>query len=195
MYRIIITIIIISTALLNGCSSGPSCLTITPPRINLTGEKTVIERQIVGEYKELEKDAWVISSARTLARGTGKGTATIGADREMFTAMKIREFHLDKISQYKKEGALGENIKGLLSYRRTGAYEKNAVSKKILFEVIKNENDARMTIFQRSLYLLNDREPAEAEVAAFGVLFGDEQRQLAEKNEWIQEKNGRWRRK
>ncbi len=195
MNRILTAIIILCAALLTRCSSGPSCLTITPPRINLTGEKTVIERQIIGEYRELEKDAWVISSARTLARGTGRGTAAIGADRELFIAMKIREFHKNKISRYKEKGILGESSEGLIAYRPDKSIEKDPVSKKILFALIKNENDARKTIFKRSLYLLNEKEPKKAEIAAFGMIFADEQRKLAEKNEWVQEKNGRWRRK
>ena len=68
MRFLVITILLIPLYSLTGCSSGPSCITVTPPKVNMTTEKTAIERQIIGEYRELEKDAWAISSARTLAR-------------------------------------------------------------------------------------------------------------------------------
>lgn len=182
-------LVLISTFMVSGCIS------ITPPQVNITTEKTAIERQIIGEYRELEKDAWAISSARTLSRGTGSGDKLMGSDRELFIAMKIREFHLDRIRIYKQEGALGETMTGYISYRSVKKYERNAAEKNILLTVIKNENGARKTIFTRSLFLLNKEEPSRSQTAAFGILFATEQRKTARKNEWIQEKNGRWIRK
>lgn len=177
---------------LTGCSSGPSCISITPPRVNITTEKTIIERQIIGEYKELEKDAWTISSARTLARGDGTGTALMGSDKKLFVAMKIREFHHGQIRKYKNEGVLGEAITGLIVYRPLKKYEANGVEKNILLKITINENRARTTLFTRSLFLLHEKDPSRAQVSAFGILFADEQRTIAHKNDWIQEKNGRW---
>ena len=34
----------------------------------MTGQKTVIERQIVGDYRELEKDAWIIANGYNILR-------------------------------------------------------------------------------------------------------------------------------
>jgi len=188
-------ILLVPLYCLTGCTSGPSCISITPPRVNITTEKTVIERQIIGEYKELEKDAWTISSARTLARGDGTGTALMGSDKELFVAMKIREFHRGRIRKYKNEGVLGEAITGLIVYRPLKKYETNGVEKNILLKITTNENRARTTLFTRSLFLLHEKDPSRSQVSAFGILFADEQRRIAHKNDWIQEKNGRWIRK
>ncbi len=181
-----------------GCSSTPnfpSCISIKPPAIHITGEKTVIERQITGDYNEVEKDAWAVSSVKTLPRETEQAKPAASADQELFMALKIREFHLEKISAYKKEGSLGETRTGLVQYIPVDEYEKNRDRREILLSVIKNENDARMTIFRRSTFLALKREATEEEIASFGNQFAKEQRALALKNEWIQDDNGRWGRK
>ncbi len=193
---IIITLLLTTLGLIQCKStSTPSCCVIAAPKVNLTGNRTVVERQIVGDYKELEKDSWIISSVRTTVQKTkGSGTLT-AADRELFLAMKVREFHLERINGYKKEGAIGENNLGLVEYRKTAEFEKDGNAKKILETIIKNENEARKTIFKRTLYKMKKKEPGREEIEAFGRLFAGEQRALARKNEWVQEESGRWARK
>ena len=91
--------ILISFLLLNiKCS-------IVPPAINLTGGKTIVERQIIGDYRELEKDAWVLSSVQTNVQKSGsEGRGS--ADPELFQAMQVREFHKEKIRKYKDDPSL-----------------------------------------------------------------------------------------
>ena len=156
-------ILLVPLYFITGCTSGPSCISITPPRVNITTEKTVIERQIIGEYKELEKDAWTISSARTLARGDVTGTTLMGSDKELFIAMKVREFHLDRIRKYKNEGVLGEAMTGMIVYRPLKKYESNGIEKGILLKITTNENRARTTLFTRSLFLLHEKKPSRAQ--------------------------------
>ena len=170
--------------------------TIVPPKISITGEKTVIERQIIGEYRELEPDAWVVSSVKTLPRETGEKQAVTGSDEELVTAIKIRQFHKDKVARYKSEGAMGEAFTGLVAYRPVEQYEKKKEEKDILMAVIKNENDARLVIFRRSLFLREKKEPTKDEVDNFGrTVFAAEQRELAGSGEWIQDAGERWIRK
>ena len=147
-----IRIYIISASLflsvLLGCSSKipflkdiPSCCLISPPDVHLTGEKTVVERQIVGDYRELEKDAWIISSVRTNIQRS-KGTTT-GGDEYILKALKIREFHEDKIRRYKDQGAVGEKNNGFIAYIRHSKYESDKNLKNILLRVAEEENKAR----------------------------------------------------
>ncbi|HDP81185.1 MAG TPA: DUF1318 domain-containing protein [Spirochaetes bacterium] len=181
-----------------GCASGrncagiPSCLEISPPDIHLTGEKTVIERQMVGEYRELEDDAWVIASVKT-GVGDAKGVPpVIGGDDVLFRAMKIREFNANKIRRYKDEGAVGEAANGLAAYITHRDYERDAEAKKILMRVLNDENAARGAIFRRSLEKAGKEKPDEARIGLFGARFAEEQRALARKNDWVQEKSGQW---
>jgi len=202
MYRkfIIITAVAIASAIAAGCSSTPSCINIVPPNVNLTGEKTVIERQIVGDYMELEKDAWTVSSVKTTA-GRKNISGKMSGDPELFKFMKVREFHFDKIKEYKSESAVGEGNTGYIQYMETKKYESSPAEKKILSTVIEEENRARKEIFSRSIFLSKnadsqkDGAPQKEEIDSFGRAFAEEQRGLAGRDEWIQEKSGKWARK
>ncbi len=178
-----------------GCSTSASCIAIVPPAVNLTGEKTSVERQIVGDYREIEKDAWAVSSVKTSAERNQSSGGYAAADAELLAAMKVREFHRDKIRSYKDEGALGENNEGLIAYRATAKYEKNRAEKDILMSVITNENSARNTIFVRSLMAEGKEKPADGEIRTFARNFAAEQASDAQKNDWIQDVSGKWKRK
>jgi len=188
------TVIIISAACAvtaaAGCKSSPHCCLIAPPSLTLTSEKTGIERQIVGDYMELEEDAWIVSSVKT-AYGSRSSVNTTG-DPEIIKAEKVRQFHADVLAGYKAEGAAGEGNDGYVAYIRTDQYEADPARKKILLAVIVEENSARKIIFRRSLFAIYGKEPSAEEMAAFGRTFSDEQRLLAAKGEWIQENSGKW---
>ncbi|MCL1864762.1 MAG: YdbL family protein [Spirochaetes bacterium] len=179
---------------MESCSASPSCCSISPPNVNITGEKTVIERQIIGDYMEIEKDAWTLSSVRTTV-GQRNISGKMAGDPELFKYMKIREFHYDKIKEYKNEGAIGENNSGLIQYMETKKYEISPAEKKILSTVIDEENTARNEIFARSIYLSKGSIPDKNEISQFGRAFAEEQRGLASKGEWIQQNSGKWERK
>ncbi len=176
-------------------SSCSSFIGIVPPKIHITGEKTVIERQIIGEYKELEKDAWVISSIRTTVHRTQGSSTAAASDPELFKAMKIREFHYDKIRSYKDEGALGESNTGYVSYIKINKYENSASEKNVLLKVIEEENNARRSIFTKAVQNVKNDKPDEDTITGLGKIFADDQADSALKNDWIQNKNGQWQRK
>jgi len=196
MKRYLYAVILLSLVCysLTGCKSTPSCLTVVPPEINLTGEKTVIERQIVGDYMELEKDAWTVSSIRTTV-GRTEGGAQGSGDPEIIKAIKVREFHSGKIREYKTEGAMGETSAGYVSYIETSQYEAAPELKKILLTVADEENKARKDIFVKTLSKSGGKEPSKNEIDSFGKIFADEQRALAQKGDWVQDNSGKWSRK
>jgi hypothetical protein len=172
-----------------------SCIGIVPPKIHITGEKTVIERQIIGEYRELEKDAWIISSIRTtVQRSQGSNTAT-ASDPELFKAMKIREFHFDKIREYKNEGALGESNTGYAAYIKISKYEDSESERNVLLKVIDEENKARKIIFTKAIQNVKNEKPQDESIGTLGKIFAGDQAASSLKNDWIQDKNGQWQRK
>jgi len=173
------------------CKSTPSCLTVVPPEINLTGEKTVIERQIVGDYKELEKDAWIISSVNKNTSSAGQSSA----NTTIIEAIKKREANSKKIRQYKDQGALGEKSDGFIAYIENALYEKSPEQKTELLAIIEEENNARNEIFIKTLAKNKGKNPTKEEIAEFGKTFAEEQKSLALKGDWIQDKNGKWSRK
>jgi len=174
------------------CASGeiPSCIEIAPPEINLTSQKTVVERHIVGDYKELEKDAWVVSSVQT-----NMSRRTVARDRVLFEAMSTRDSLRQKIRGFKDEGAVGETNDGYLKYIGTPKYQRDAALRGDLMGIIEQENGARKTIFQRVLLRSGKKSPSDQDIAAFGSRFAGEQRAFAKEHDWIQDTSGRWDRK
>jgi hypothetical protein len=170
-----------------GCS-------IAAPEVRLTGEKTLVENQIIGEYKELEPDAWAVSSVKTAAIKNKTGMVQ-ASDEQIFRALKIRELNEEAIRSYKNEGAIGESSNGYADYRSVPRYESDKEIKKIITAVIDDENRARRTIFERSLVLSGKEKPTDADVAVLAKKFADEERSRANKNDWIQGNDGQWQRK
>jgi len=188
----ILFITLITALFFVSCSSGPSCITITTPKIRLTGDKTAIENQIVGEYREVEKDTWLISSVNNSIQNSHSSKDSKIGDKTLLLNMKIRELHESEIKKYKNEGAIGERNNGLIKYMKTFKYEHNGNEKKLLLNTIKIENEARENIFKRVLFLKLQKEASKKEISIFAEKFAEEQRALANKNNWIQKKNGTW---
>ena len=118
------------------CVSG--CV-IIPPKFQLTGERTLVEKQIAGEYRELEEDAWIVSTMKTnLDSEKNEGSS---GDSDSLSAVRI--MNQERISSYKAEGAVGESFFGTLKYRESAKYEKNKTLKDRLMRVIQTENDVR----------------------------------------------------
>ncbi len=184
-----------NAALLLACTGCASCITVVPPTIAITGEKTAIERQIVGEYREIEPDAWVVSSVKSPVQGARSGIAGAAGDDEFMAAHRIREYNRERIRRYKDGEALGENNEGLLVYRGVARYERDREAKKTLMAVLENENRARGVIIGRSLACGGGEEVSREDYLAAARAFAQEQEQLARRGDWIQNRNGRWERK
>lgn len=121
-----------------------SC-TVKIPDIKITGEKTALENQVLGEYSKIKEDAWMVASER------GDGQIKITADRkEVVEAVRDREFLKDDINELKMKGYLGEVTNGLLEIvdpeeiSDLDKKEKNLV--KLLLD---KENNSRKLIMQR----------------------------------------------
>ncbi|HOE20668.1 MAG TPA: DUF1318 domain-containing protein [Spirochaetota bacterium] len=177
---------------MSGCTSSgciqdmPSCLEIYPPAINITGEKTALERQLIGEYHELEQDAWVTSTVMTPSKGNRK--AVINADEELMNAIQIRELNSDIIRLYKDRGLIGEQNNGYIAIvdekKLQSLQESDAIR-----TIVQQENNARSIIFVKSSGATKSNE---AKAMQFAVEFAKEQQAKAKKGDWIQNNDGRW---
>lgn len=121
-----------------------SC-TVKIPDIKITGEKTALENQVMGEYAKIKEDAWMIASER------GSGDIKITADRkDVVEAVRDREFLKDDINELKMKGFIGENQKGLVeAVDKDGLDKSEKIFKDNAYAVIDKENNARSLIMQR----------------------------------------------
>lgn len=95
--------------------------TIVVPPVTITGQKTATEKQIIGEQTELEKDVWMISSAKT-AENTDlenkpKAVRESIQKESTYTYRAFLKFELFSahLSQLKKDRVVGENNKGFVT--------------------------------------------------------------------------------
>lgn len=173
-----------------GClKSAPSCIEIHPPAIHITGEKTALERQLIGEYREIEKDAWATSTVMVPSKGDRR--AMVSTDDTMLQAIKIRELNDDRIRTYKDMGIIGEmnnGYVGIVDTKKLQSLKEGAA----VHTLVNDENNARQIIFIKSSDSKNAKDPKAIQ---FGYDFAKEQHAKAKKGDWIQKEDGRWVRK
>lgn len=95
--------------------------TIVVPPVTITGQKTATERQIIGEQTELEKDVWMISSAKTAEHADlenkPKEVRRSIEQENAHTYRAFLKFELfsAQLAQLKKDRVVGENNKGYVA--------------------------------------------------------------------------------
>lgn len=95
--------------------------TIVVPPVTITGQKTATEKQIIGEQTELEKDVWMISSAKTTEHVEleSKPKALRDSIRKensyTYRAFLKLELFSAHLAQLKKDRVVGENNKGFVA--------------------------------------------------------------------------------
>lgn len=95
--------------------------TIVVPPVTITGQKTATERQIIGEQTELEKDVWMISSAKTAEHAELEAKpkeVRQSMEREnahTYRAILKFEMFSGHLTQLKKDRVVGETNKGFVA--------------------------------------------------------------------------------
>ena len=163
MYRNLFILFI--AILLSSCS-------IKLPDIKITGEKTALENQILGEYKKIKEDVWLIASERSSVK------LTIPVDNsKVLKAVRDRLFYKDDITEYKIKGVVGEKRNGLIAIIENKNYlGLTNDEKKLVDKILIKDNEARTIILSRILELnpsLNKYNKSEIEIAFFNMMLDE----------------------
>ncbi|MBD3234325.1 MAG: DUF1318 domain-containing protein [candidate division Zixibacteria bacterium] len=185
--------------------AGLSSCTIKPPEITVTGEKTVLERQLLGEY-ELQEDAvflpavsgGIYYAGEELATDTTRiSEATIervervpAGRREYLTALANHRFNLDDINRFKDQQVIGENNEGYLHIFEEKTSKLAPPDQTILNQIVAEENEGRRIIMMHVIRLRADL--TEENLPEIERVFS--QRNIAEEKpgRMIQLDNGEW---
>lgn len=190
--------------------------TIVVPPVTITGQKTATERQIIGEQTELEKDVWMISSAKT-----SEHAALDAKPKEIRNSMEhenantyraFLKFDLFSahLAQLKKDRVVGENNKGFVSNLLLEKAEIPAEMKKkydaeleeepdlgrpyrTLVQTVKEINEARI-LAARGYVESQKRANKEFKATEKEVLASQKSKyqQAALKGEMVQAEDGAW---
>jgi len=190
--------------------------TIVVPPVTITGQKTAIERQIIGEQTELEKDVWMISSAKTAEHADlenkPKETRRNLEKENQYTYRAFLKFDLfsGHLSQLKKDKVVGENNKGYVSNLLNEKAEIPAEAKqkyaadladepekgrpyRTLIQTVKEINEGR-TLAAKGYVISQKRANKDFKATEKEVLLSqkDKYHQAALRGEMVQGEDGAW---
>lgn len=185
-HLLILSILVI----LAGCSARPEV------NVTLVDTRTALENQVLGSYKELNKEFVMIASVRSvdekgMAEDRLKGMSA--SQRDAMKAMQAREFNRDDVDDFKRSGCVGENNQGLLEILSCDKAKGDAKFGKLLMDVVKEENESRMVIMKRVIIMnegLNEKD-----ITKIQKVFASMNVDAAKPGEMIQKEDGSWARK
>ncbi len=126
---------------------------IRAPELNVTGEKTALENQVIGTYKQIEGGAWLIASSRAI--GSSSTVEVPSAKKEVMEAVQNRKFNKDEIDELKRDKVIGENNRGYVEVLPHKRYQSDPEFKRYVDQLVAEENRDRQIIFAR-IILINE---------------------------------------
>ena len=105
----------------------------------------------------------------------------------MLTAIQNREFNKDDVEEFKRDGAVGENARGLLDIRPLPRLQTDANYRKLVEDIVAEENRDRQIIMQR-ITEINSNAPASEVEKVFAKMNHDN----ARSGDWLQLPDGAW---
>lgn len=168
-------------ALLAGCS-------IKPPEVKLTGEKTALEREIIGTYHQMREDTWMVASTRSSEEK--QETAMSSEKKKVLEALQQQSFNRDDVEEFKKKGYVGESSEGSLVIRTGEKMKMDGEESGLVQDIVREENECRQVVMQRVVELNDALKKAVSRdvLAVFAKMYQDN----SPKGTWIQMPSGDW---
>jgi len=161
---------------------------IRAPEVHVTGEKTALEREVIGTYHEMEEDTWMIASTRSTK---GEGDVKISPEKKkVFEALREQKFNKDDIDEFKKKGYIGEDNQGLIQIRPSTGLESDSEMMNLVQVIVQEENRDRQIIMERVIEL-NQSLKKSSRQEIFGI-FARMNQENSPKSTWIQDTDGNW---
>lgn len=165
-----------------------SACSIKAPEVSVTGEKTALEREVLGAYHEMQEDVWMVASARSASEK--KAVPLSPEKRQVLDALQQQKFNKDDIDEYKKKGYIGENNQGFLELIPKIELPADTSMQKEIKGILTEENQDREVIIGRVIELNQSLKNAvrESILAVFAQMYQDN----SSVGTWIQNKTGDW---
>jgi uncharacterized protein YdbL (DUF1318 family) len=167
-----------------------SC-SIRAPEVRVTGEKTSLEREVVGTYEQMEEDTWMIASTRS--ERSEEEVKISPEKRRVLEVLQEQKFNKDDVDEFKEKGYVGENNQGFLEIRSPEKVAENPEEMELVQEIVREENNDREIIMERVIEL-NDNLKKSHREEIFGI-FARMNQENSPSGTWIQKSNGDWVRK
>ncbi len=164
----------------------------------LTSQKTALENQVMGSYKELDDEVLMLASVRGVNKD-GKVKEAKAASQSAQTAQKAKQnqdFNRDDLDELKEKKLVGEASDGTVTKlpKGVGLLEK-ASPKEIKFadQIINEENRDRAIIVSR---IIESNENLTAkDLNETKKVYRKTLVELSPVGTWVQSENGKWEQK
>jgi len=161
---------------------------IKAPEVRLTGEKTSLEKEILGTYHQMREDTWMVASTRAVVE---KPQAAMSPEKKRsLDALRDQEFNRDDIEEFKKNGFVGETKDGRLQVRPSEELSRIPETAKLVDEIVQEENAGRQIIMERVIELNDDLKRAVPEDVS--AVFAKMYQENSPAGSWIQKPDGAW---
>ena len=170
---------LILTTLLIACS-------IKTPEVSITGEKTALEEQVLGDYRQIESDAWVIASTRAAGSGSSGGKGR----QQILAATQNRKFNKDEVDEFKKDKTLGENNQGYLEVLYSDKYDTNTIYRKMVDQLLAEENRDRKIIYEQIMAAQNISSQEKRD--KIQIVFAKQNAKESASGTMVQDDEGNW---
>jgi hypothetical protein len=174
--------LVICATLLSGCTFN----------FELTSQRTALENQVMGTYKELDDDLVLVTSVRS--PGNAKALST--RQKRAIDARQNQEFNRDDLEELKNLEIVGETSRGTVALVPKEFTKKaTSVKDKIkLAEIIIDEENAdRKVVWQRIIETnvnLNEKNLPDIQST-----YAKMQRDQTLPGQWFQNEEGIWQKK
>lgn len=189
-FFVVLVLSVFAATSVAGCAKKLSNLVAV--NVEVVDEKTLLERQILGSYESLSEDLVLVASVRSVDK---EGRLVPLPDlpegqRAALNAMRVQEFYRDDVDRLKATGVLGEDKSGKLAVRKAPSDPQERELTETLVQAV---NEARGVIIDRILE--TNEHLSENDRARVESTFASIQRDAAKAGEWVQDDDGKWRRK
>ncbi|MFC1569766.1 DUF1318 domain-containing protein [bacterium] len=161
------------------------------PEVRVTGEMTALEKEVLGTYRQIEEDTWMVASTRS--DGKVKDQKVSPEKKQVLDAMQDQKFNKDDIEEFKRKGYVGESNEGLLSIRDHAELQSDISKSKFVKKIVNEENSAREVIMKRVIQL-NDALTDAMRNNVMSI-FAQMNQENSPVGTWIQKQLGDWVRK
>lgn len=175
--------------ILIGMGIGLAGCSVQLPEVRITGEKTALEREILGTYYLMREDTWMLASTR--GESISKSFPPMSPEKKrVLDALQEQAFNRDDINEFKREGWVGEKNDGTLIIRESAINNLSLNQRRLVEEIVQEENTDRQIIVER-LIQLNDalKQVLPAEIArVLAKLYQED----SPPKTWIETPEGKW---
>jgi uncharacterized protein YdbL (DUF1318 family) len=160
--------------------------------VTIVDQKTALENQILGSYKELDNDVLLLASVRSVdEKGKLKPATEIPKGKlKALRALQRQEFNRDDIQEFKQSLCAGEGNDGYLKFFVNERIKTDAKYKEFVETLIAEENEDRRIVLQR--IVATNETFTDQDLAKVEKISASLNRDNAKPGEKIQEETGSW---